>query len=112
MRGAKTVRRTHSVIGAVAAMLLVSCDGVDVAGIQGSGGPSPMPAAAAPVAVGPITGFGSVFVNGVEYITSNAQILIDHQAGAEAQLHPGQIVTVKGNVNADGVTGTATEVSF
>ena len=98
--------RTRTVIGAAAAMLLVSCGGIDVAGIQGSGSPTPA------AAVGPITGFGSVFVNGVEYITANAQILIDHQPGAEAQLHAGQIVAVSGNVNADGVTGTATEVSF
>jgi hypothetical protein len=102
------VTRTRRVIGAVVAMLLVSCDGIDVAGIQGSGSPTPAVAAA----VGPITGFGSVFVNGVEYNTSNAQILIDRQSGTEAQLHAGQIVAVKGNVNADGVTGTATEVSF
>jgi hypothetical protein len=102
------VKRTFMVIGAAAAMLLASCNEIDVAGIQGSG--SPTPAAAA--AVGPITGFGSVFVNGVEYITANAQILIDRQPGTEAQLHAGQVVTIKGSVNDDGVTGTATEVSF
>jgi hypothetical protein len=94
------------VIGTAAAMLLTSCDGINVAGIQGSGSPTPA------AAVGPITGFGSVFVNGVEYITSNAQILIDQQPGTEAQLHAGQVVAIKGTVNADGVTGTATEVSF
>ncbi|MFL6606248.1 MAG: DUF5666 domain-containing protein [Steroidobacteraceae bacterium] len=98
---------TRTVIAAVAAMLLAaSCDGIDVAGIQGSGSPTPA------AAVGPITGFGSVFVNAVEYTTSNAQILIDHQAGTEAQLRAGQVVTVKGTVGADGLTGTATEVSF
>lgn len=98
---------TRTVIGAVGAMLLTaSCGGIDVAGIQGSGGTAPA------AAVGPITGFGSIFVNAVEYTTSNAQILIDHQAGTEAQLRAGQVVTVKGSVNADGVTGTATEVSF
>jgi hypothetical protein len=99
-----TLRRM--MIGAAAAMLLASCDGPNVAGIQGSGGPTPA------AAVGPITGFGSVFVNGVEYITSNAQISIDHQPGTEAQLHAGDVVTVKGTVNADGVTGTATAVSL
>jgi hypothetical protein len=103
-----TVKRTLRMIGAAAAMLLASCNADYVAGIQGSG--SPTPAAAA--AVGPVTGFGSVFVDGVEYVTSNAQILIDHQPGTETQLHAGQIVTIKGSVNADGVTGTATEVSF
>src|SRR6266702_7662638 len=93
-------------IGTAVAMLLASCDGTNVAGIQGSGGPTPA------AAVGPITGFGSVFVNGVEYITSNGQISIDHQPGTEAQLHAGDVVTVKGTVNADGVTGTATAVSL
>jgi hypothetical protein len=100
------VNRIRMLIGAAAAMLLAACGGIDVAGIQGSGSPSPA------AAVGPITGFGSVFVNGVEYIASGAQILIDGQAGTEAQLHAGQIVAIKGSVNADGVTGTATEVSF
>jgi hypothetical protein len=98
--------RTRLVIGTVALMLLTSCGGIDVAGIQGSGSPTPA------AAVGPITGFGSVFVNGVEYVTSNAQILIDQQPGMEAQLRAGQVVTIKGSVNPDGVTGTATEVSF
>ncbi len=102
--------RTHMVIGTAAAMLLASCDGTNVAGIQGSG--SPTPAAATAGALGPIAGFGSIFVDGVEYSTSNAQISIDHQPGTEAQLHAGQVVAIKGSVNADGVTGTATEVSF
>jgi hypothetical protein len=101
-----TVKHTLTLISAAAAMLLASCDGINVAGIQGSGSPTPA------AAVGPITGFGSVFMNGVEYTTSNAQILIDRQPGAEAQLHAGQVVAIKGSVNADGVTGTATEVSF
>ena len=100
------MNRTRMLIGAAAAMLLAACGGIDVAGIQGTGSPSPA------AAVGPITGFGSVFVNGVEYITSGAQILIDGQASTEAQLHAGQIVAIKGSVNADDVTGTATEVSF
>ena len=98
--------RTRIVIGMAAAMLLASCDGPFVAGIQGSGSPTPA------AAEGPITAFGSVFVNGVEYIDSNAQILIDHQPGTEAQLHAEQVVVIKGSVNADGVTGTATEVTF
>jgi hypothetical protein len=106
MPGAITVKRTRMVIGMAAAVLLASCDGTDVAGIQGSGSPTPA------AAVGSITGFGSVFVNGVEYSTSNAQISIDRQPGTETQLHAGQLVTIKGTLNDDGVTGTATDVSF
>ena len=99
--------RTSTVILTVAAVLLAACGySADTAGIQGTG--SPVPAAA----VGPVTGFGSIFVNGVEYTTSNAQILIDGQAGAETQLQTGQVVTIKGTVNSDGTTGAATQVTF
>jgi len=91
---------------AAMALLLVSCGGssnTQLGGIQGSG---------TGVAYGPVTGFGSIFVSGVEYTTSNAQISVDDQAGSESQLLVGQVVTVKGAINADGKTGTATQVTF
>ena len=65
------------------------------------------------IATGPITAFGSVFVNGVEYnvdqavFTRNGQEVVSQQ-----DYHLGEYVTVKGQVNADGITGTATELSF
>jgi hypothetical protein len=102
-----TVNRTRKVIGTTAAVLLLSCNSpIDMAGIQGSGGPMMA------FARGPITGFGSIFVNGVEYSTAGATVMIDDQPGAEVQLRTGQIVAVNGTVNADGTTGTATEVTF
>ena len=82
------------------------CGGDMTAGIQGSGFTGGI------AAVGPITGFGSIFVDGVEYATGGAQISIDDQSATESQLRVGQVVTIKGTVNADGVTGTATTVSF
>jgi hypothetical protein len=89
--------------------LLPACNGpTDLAGIQGSGIPSP----AATTTVGPITGFGSIFVDGVEYSTAGAQISADGQAATEAQLSSGQIVDINGSVNSDGKTGTATQVTF
>ena len=96
--------------GIAALFLLTSCGGEQIAGIQGSGATTP--ADASGTAVGPITAFGSIFVNGVEYSTSGAAIHIDGQSGTEAQLQVGQIVTVKGQVSDDGTTGSATEVSF
>ena len=99
--------RTGTLILTVALVLLAACGySADTAGIQGTGSPAPA------AAVGPITGFGSIFVNGVEYTTSNAQILIDGQAGGETQLQTGQVVTIKGTVNSDGTTGVATQVTF
>jgi hypothetical protein len=107
MHRASKLNRRIAAIGFTATWLLASCDGsIQVGGIQGSGAPAPA------TAVGPITAFGSVFVNGIEYATSGAQIRIDDQSGAESQLNVGHIVTVKGSVNADGTTGTAREISF
>ena len=65
--------RKHLFVAA-AALLLAACSGpTQLAGIQGSG---------AAVAYGPITGFGSIFVNGVEYATSSAQIAASwHSSG-------------------------------
>jgi hypothetical protein len=61
---------------------------------------------------GAVQRFGSVFVNDVEYFTTTAQVLIDGAPATEAQLRIGQVVTVDGSVNADGVTGTANTISF
>jgi hypothetical protein len=93
-----------------AVVLLTSCNGpTDLAGIQGSGSPTP---ATATTVQGRITGFGSIFVDGVEYSTAGAQISIDGQAATEAQLGAGQIVSIQGSVNTDGTTGTANQVTF
>lgn len=90
------------------ATAFVGCGGDMTAGIQGSGAP----VASGVTSVGPISGFGSIFLDGVEYSTSGAQIRVDDQSGTEAQLKVGQIITLKGSVNSDGLTGTATEVSY
>ncbi|MDH5301534.1 MAG: DUF5666 domain-containing protein [Gammaproteobacteria bacterium] len=64
------------------------------------------------VTQGVITGFGSVFVNGVEYETDVASINVDGLAGNETQLKLGMVVKLKGSVNADGSTGNALSVDF
>jgi len=97
------MKRTFQAVFSAAALLLSSCGGSPLtAGIEGSG----------ITASGPVSGFGSIFVNGVEYTTTSAQIEIDNQPGTESQLAVGQIVTVTGTANADGKTGTATQVTF
>jgi len=59
---------------------------------------------------GVITGFGSVYINGVEYETDNASVTIDGSQSAETDLGVGDVCVLQGSVNADGVTGTATAI--
>lgn len=107
MRGHTGISRLRAGVATIAAALLTACGGpTEVAGIEGSGF-----AGSASVS-GPITGFGSVFVNGVEYATSAAQITIDGQPATESQLHAGQLVTIEGTVDSNGTTGAATTLTL
>jgi hypothetical protein len=64
------------------------------------------------VSRGLITGFGSVYVNGVRFHTGSTQFSIDDDGGAESDLRVGMIVTVKGSKSDDGVNGQATHISY
>ncbi|MCW8955380.1 MAG: DUF5666 domain-containing protein [Gammaproteobacteria bacterium] len=59
---------------------------------------------------GVITGFGSIYINGVEYETDTASIDIDGTPSQETALGVGDVCQLQGSVNADGTTGTATAV--
>jgi hypothetical protein len=61
---------------------------------------------------GTVDGFGSIFVNGVEYETDTASIVLDSETALESALRLGMVVTVIGTVNSDGITGTANSVEF
>jgi len=61
---------------------------------------------------GVITGFGSVFINGVEYETDGARFIVDGVEGDESLLKLGMVVSLNGRVNSDGATGTAWEIEF
>lgn len=74
---------------------------VQPGGIQGTGR-----------ARGAISGFGSIFVNGVEYSTSGATITSNGRSAIESELKVGYVVEVQGRVDSNGTTGTATAVSF
>lgn len=80
---------------------LVSC---------GSSGSDSTTSASTTSTSGIITGFGSVYINGVEYETDNASVTIDGSQSAETDLGVGDVCVLQGSVNADGVTGTATAV--
>ncbi len=61
---------------------------------------------------GTIDGFGSIFVNGVEFETDESEVLLDGATSTADDLRLGMVVTVRGTVNADRKTGTANQVIF
>ena len=79
-----------------------SLGGGDTAGIGGSGF----------ISSGTVTGFGSVFVNGVEFETGSAIFDIEDANLSESDLRVGMVVQVEGTVNPDGITGTATGIQY
>jgi uncharacterized protein DUF5666 len=64
------------------------------------------------IAVGPISTFSSVVVNGVTYDTAAATFTVNDVAGTQSDLRVGQIVSIKGSIDDNGTTGTADEVTF
>lgn len=92
-----------STLGTAITLILTACgDSGGVAGIGGSGY----------ISSGSVTGFGSVFVNGVEFETDSASFDVDGSSGNQGDLGIGMIVQVNGSINPDGITGTATSITF
>jgi hypothetical protein len=60
---------------------------------------------------GGVTGFGSVFVAGVEYTISGTTITIDGTSATEAELRPGHLVALKGRLNSGSTTGRADSIA-
>ncbi|MGD8775082.1 MAG: DUF5666 domain-containing protein, partial [Syntrophobacterales bacterium] len=80
------------------ALLLISC-GSSGGGIGGSGVTSQ----------GSITGFGSIVVNGTEFDTTNATIIVEGEEAGVVDLHLGMVVTVYGT---DGKSAVANRVVY
>jgi hypothetical protein len=87
-------------------LVLASCAAPMGGGETGTGFDEPV------AAKGRITGFGSIFVNGVEFETDSSVVEINDQSLSENELEIGMIVTVHGSVNADGVTGVASAIRY
>lgn len=104
-----TPRSLGRMLAAGAALLVAACGG---GGGDGSEPVAGIDRGGVTIAQGPISGFGSVIVNGVRYATTAATITIDDQPGAESDLRVGQVVRVEGTVDANGTTGMARRISF
>lgn len=97
----------HTILITLIISLMAACGGggggdSNVAGSSGTG----------ITAVGTITGFGSIFVNGVEYETNGSTFMIDDNPGMESDLRVGMVVQVEGTRADNALTGTATRVEF
>ena len=99
---------------ALGTVLLLSLALSACGGSGGSTDTTPVPpSATAKSVVGTITGFGSIYVNGIEYDTNGASYEVDDaSASDDSALAVGMVVKVQGSVNADGRTGSASSVSY
>ncbi|WP_341888608.1 DUF5666 domain-containing protein [Variovorax sp. YR752] len=87
------IKRLAAMVTAAAVAVLAACGGGGSTGGIGGTGNNP------DVAVGTITQFGSVWVNGIEYDTSDTTIRIDDNPGAQSDLRIGMVVRVDGSIS-------------
>jgi hypothetical protein len=80
-----------------------------VGGIEGSG--HTVTAGSRITTSGAVTSLGSIFVNGVEYDLAGATITIDGASATQADLAPGLVTIVEGDVDPDGTHGAARRVT-
>jgi len=100
-------------------LLLALSLGALLSGCSGGGGsstpsgttPTASATTTAGVSSGPITGFGSVILNGIEFDTTQADIRVEDQSVREDDLRLGMRVTVEGVRDNNGVA-KATRVVF
>ncbi len=94
---------------AFAAVLVAGCGG------GGTSSPSSGGTGASSFAAGPITGFGSVIVNGVRFDDSTARVSDDDGTSSKANLKLGMTAEVHGGAISDDGSGpkaTATNITF
>ena len=93
--------------------LILATGGLAACGGGGGGGSTV--SGTASTSVGTISGFGSIFVNGVEWDTGSATCYVDDAPATACDdnaLGLGMVVRVAGTVNPDGLTGTASVVYY
>lgn len=98
------IRPAKFLITVVVTVMIAACSGGgdDVAGIGGSGY----------IATGSVSGFGSVYVNGIKFETDSAIFEVEDETSSQQSLRLGMVVNVSGSINADGVSGVATGIRY
>lgn len=109
----KEILKISAVTIAVAGIIgLTGCGGGGGGGDGGGGGGA---ASSGLTTTGIVSGFGSVYVNGVEYETDSSTFSLDDGDDGpenEGELGIGMVVTLTGTVNPDGITGTASHIEY
>jgi hypothetical protein len=109
----KAWRTGRIIFALLTSFSLASCSGSNSDNVAGGG-----IGGTGYVSNGTITAFGSIVVNGVEFETAKAEVIIGGKpkgTGNQAvldNLDVGQTVVVEGLENDDGLSGTATRVRF
>ena len=110
----KAMRELAILTSLLALAAASGCGGSSSGG--GSDAPNPPPPQTGGIsgigtAIGPISTFGSVVVNGVHYHTSSSTFTIDGTSVTESDLKVGQVVVVQGTISDDLASGTANTVT-
>lgn len=103
----QSLLKTKLALAIVAAMGIAACN-------DAGDNATTSPINSAPISKttsGVITGFGSVFINGVEYETDGTTFVVDGEEGDESLLKLGMVITLTGTDDNDG-TGNAVKVEF
>ena len=98
-------------------LFLALLGGLAMAACGGSSSNSPTPTPPAEttvdiVTVGPITGFGSVIVNGTAFNTDAATVMMDGNPAITSDLGIGMVVAVRGTLNLASNVATASAIRF
>lgn len=98
------------VVGCVVALTSCSSGGGGDGAVAGGG----IGGTGAPVALarGEVNAFGSIFVNGIEWETTDTEIFVSGAATSESELDLGMIVLVKGELDDNNAGGTASLVRY
>lgn len=64
------------------------------------------------VSMGRVTGFGSIFVNGIEFETDNASFTVNDVNGTQSDIAIGMVVRINGSSDQTTATGSADSVEY
>lgn len=107
-----TAARLLCAVGLLAlAGVVVSCGGGGYGNSYMAPASTPPPAQHM-VTMGAITGFGSVFVNGLEFDTTAAAITVDGATATQAELRAGDFITVHGHHDSGSGKDVAEQIDF